>query len=212
MLRVLRVLAVRVGPAAKDDPAHGAVHVNRFTTTCQNSRKPEVHPERGERAGNAEYERQVVHHDHHDVDRELRSDGCVRLKVHGAVQVVAQRERARIRHCHCRRKRNPERRMKTRKEYQVDTEREAVDQCEAENGWSHDCLKSERQTRHNRDAQPVKALGKARSARKRFDPHVATVPWSGIRYVSSRRTPGCAAAGVVRNRCSATVLARSLNG
>ncbi len=129
-------------------------------------------------AGNTEDEREVVHHDHHHVHRELRPHRSVRAEVQNAVEQVAQRERACVGHRHRDRKRRAQPTVQQREERQIDCEREAVEHDEAQKCGRHNGIQPERQPGDDNLAKPVEAL-KRRWGRLGLHAHVATLTWPG---------------------------------
>lgn len=120
-----------------------------------------MHADRREHSGHPEDESKVVDHDHDDVDRNLRTDRRVGLKVEGAVEHVAQRERARIR---CRdgdRHRKVKPAVQTGEDHQIDAESQAIDQTEAEKRRRNDRAEPERKPTNGRLTPLVKSAGQA---------------------------------------------------
>jgi hypothetical protein len=173
-----------------------AVDEHRFTTTCEDPRQAEVDTERRQGAGQPEDERQIVRQNRNQVDRELRTDGCVRRKIHGPVQEVAQGERAPVGHGDRERYRHAQARVQTGKEQQIDSKGQPVDQRESQKRRGDNGIEVPRKPRYRRDTEPVKTVGRALSAGgHRLEPHMATLPQTGIHDVSSGPTP-CGAQGL----------------
>jgi hypothetical protein len=86
----------------------------------------------------------VVDDDHHDIDRNLWSDGGVGLKVEGAIEHVAEREGASVRDCDGDRHRKVEPAVQAREDRQIDAEAETVDQAEAKKRRCNDRSESQR--------------------------------------------------------------------
>jgi len=116
------------------------------------------HAERRQRTGDTEDEREVVHHDHHHIDCELRPNRGVRQEVQNAVEEVTRRERARVGHRHRDGKGDAEPPVQQREEHQIEGERGTVDHDEAEKCRRHNGIQSERQACDDDFTQPVEGL------------------------------------------------------
>jgi len=90
-----------------------------------------------QRTGHAENEREVVHHDHHHVHRELRPHRGVRAEIQNAVEGVAQRERAGIGDRHSDDKRDAQPAVQQCEKRQIESERGAVEHDEAQKCRRH---------------------------------------------------------------------------
>ena len=77
-------------------------------------------------------------------------------------------------------------------EQQVEAERDAIDQDEAQKRGRDNRIEPQGQARDDRHAELMEPVDQAHSARRRLDAHVATLPWAGIRNVISWPTPGSA--------------------
>ena len=118
----------------------------------------------------------VVDDDHHDIDRNLWSDGGVGLKVEGAIDHVTEREGAGVRGRDGDRHGKAEPAVQTREDRQIDAEAETVNQAKAKNRRCDERSESERKAIDDRLTPRVESVGQAWLSGPQFVLHNGTVP------------------------------------
>jgi hypothetical protein len=103
----------------------------------------------------------VVDDDHHDIDRNLWSDGGVGLKVEGAIEHVTEREGAGVRGRDGDRHGKAEPAVQTHEDRQIDAEAETVDQAEAKKCRCNDRSESQRKPTGEPLTPRVESVGQA---------------------------------------------------
>jgi hypothetical protein len=127
--------------------------------------------------------RGVIDSNRHDVKRQLDSYGGVGMEVERPVQHEAQPERAAVRQ----RDRQPdgpaEKPVKSRQQQEIDAERAAVDEAEAEKRRSHDPRQPQRQDPHDGPAEGAESVS---GRTELLGGHLVSVPARGDGKPSGR--------------------------